>query len=76
MKPSDKSDELKAQEEALKDTDALKLPDDVAKSYTVKPGIVRMFIDAGGGGVLIDLNKINVAKAEKLAARGILIKKP
>lgn len=76
MKPSDKSDELKAQEEALKDTGALKLPEDVAKVYSVQPGIVRMFIDAGGGGQLIDLNKINMAKADKLATRGILIKKP
>lgn len=76
MKPTDKSDELKAQEEALKDTGALKLPDDVSKIYTVKPGIVRMFIDAGGGGALVDLNKISMAKAEKLASRGILIKKP
>jgi hypothetical protein len=72
-KKIEKSPELKAQEELLKDTSALKLPDDVAKVYTVKPGIVRVFIDTAGGG-LVDLNSISLVKAEKLAERGILIK--
>lgn len=74
MKPLEKSEELKAQEESLKDTSPLKLPDDVAKSYTVKPGIARQFIDAGGGGQLVDLNRISIEKAAKLAERGILKK--
>lgn len=76
MKPLEKSEELKAQEKSLQDTDPLKLPEEVAKNYAVKPGIARQFIDAGGGGHLVDLNKITPEKAEKLAARGILIKKP
>jgi hypothetical protein len=68
-----KTPELLEQEELLKDTGALKLPEDVGKVYTVKPGLVRIFVDTVGGGT-VDLNKISLAKAEKLAARGLLIK--
>lgn len=70
-----KSPEVVEQEEMLKDTGALQLPADVDKVYSVKPGLVRVFVDTVGGGN-VDLNKISLAKAEKLAARGLLIKKP
>lgn len=69
----EKAEDLKAQEQLLKDTSALSLPSDVATGYKVAPGIVRVFVDAATGG-LIDLNSISVVQAEKLAARGILIK--
>jgi hypothetical protein len=86
MKPQlEKSPELKNQEEVLKQTledniakkpsplDPLQLPSDVAASYKVAPGAVRVFLDTVTGS-LVDLNIISVAQAEKLAARGILIK--
>jgi hypothetical protein len=73
-KKLEKSEELKAQEEVLKDESPLKLPDDVAKGYDVTPGHVRVFIDTQSG-ALVDLNKISLAKAAKLAERGILKKK-
>lgn len=75
MKPLDKIEDLKAQESEVKSaTEPLKLPDEVAKVYDVAPGIVRIFMDTVGGG-LVDLNKVSLAKAEKLASRKILIKK-
>lgn len=75
MKPLEKTEDLKTQEETLRSaTEPLKLPEDVAKIYSVGRGVVRVFVDTVGGG-LVDLNKVSLAKAEKLAARGILIKK-
>jgi hypothetical protein len=86
MKPQlEKSPELKNQEEVLKQTledniakkpsplDPLQLPADVASNYKVAPGTVRVFLDTATGS-LIDLNVISTVQADKLAARGILIK--
>lgn len=69
-----KTDELIAREEALKDTDSLRLKPEVEKIYKVADGSVRIFIDAQSG-ALVDLNKINLAQAEALEKRGILIRK-
>lgn len=74
-KELEKSEELKAVEAAVNSKEALKLPDVVASKYSVAPGTVRVFIDAGAGGALVDLNKITLAQAEKLAVRGILVSK-
>jgi len=74
-KELEKSEELKAVESAVASTGVLKLPDAIASKFTVAPGSVRVFIDAGNGGALVDLNRITLAQAESLAARGILIAK-
>jgi hypothetical protein len=66
-----KSADLKEQEAALKDTSALKLPEAVGQKYTVRPGTARIFHDTATGS-LVDLNRIDVKRAEKLASRGIL----
>jgi hypothetical protein len=48
------------------------LPEEVAKSYKPAPGAVRemAFADLGR----VNLNTINLALAEKLAEKGVLVK--
>lgn len=53
--------------------DALKLQDEVAKQYDVKPGKVRKFYSVKFG--MVDLNKVNLSQAKALEQAGILVKK-
>ena len=54
--------------------EALKLKEEVAKQYEVKPGKVRKFFSAKFG--MVDLNEVTLPLAKKLAEAGILVPKP
>lgn len=53
------------------DENTIKLPEDVAKVYKPAPGIVREIYHGSVGRV--DLNKINMVAAKKLADAGVLL---
>lgn len=56
-----------------KDSDALKLQEEVARQYDVKPGKVRKFYSAKFG--MVDLNKVTMAGVKPYVDAGYLIKK-
>lgn len=53
--------------------DALKLQDEVAKQYDVKPGKVRKFYSVKFG--MVDLNNVTLAGVKPYVDAGYLIKK-
>lgn len=53
--------------------DALKLQDEVAKQYDVKPGKVRKFYSVKLG--MVDLNKVTIANVKPYVDAGYLVKK-
>lgn len=77
MGKREKSSELVAREAAIANSNAesnvIKLPEEVAAQYNVRPGAVRVFFSTKLSKT-IDLNKIDLATAEKLDGRKLIKK--